>query len=293
LIQVVIILLVLCHQKPYFVDGCSGIGSSTLSIENLQDRWSLRGKKIVVTGGSKGIGKATVEELCALGAKVLTCARNVDELEICLKEWGKSGYEVHTCIADLSTEAGRDTLILEANKHFGDVLDCLVNNVGTNIRKKAVEYDQTEYDKIMNTNLVSAFSLSQRFYPALKKSRKGSVVNIGSVAGGCNVALKSGVVYAMTKAAMSQMTYNLACEWAMDHIRVNAVAPWYIDTPLARPVLDNPQSLEAVLARTPFGRVGSSQEVAGAVAFLCLDASSYVSGQVIATDGAFLRNGFF
>ena len=90
---------------------------------------------------------------------------------------------MQTCIADLSTEVGRETLILEATKHFGNVLDCLVNNVGTNIRKKAVDYDQTEYDKIMNTNLVSAFSLSQRFYPMLKESGKGSVVNIGSVAG--------------------------------------------------------------------------------------------------------------
>lgn len=105
--------------------------------------------------------------------------------------------------------------------------------------------------------------------------------------------MRSGVVYAMTKAAMTQMTNNLACEWAQDKIRVNVLAPWYIDTPLVQPVLKDPASLKAVLARTPMGRVGTPQEVSAVVAFLCLDAASYVTGQCIAIDGGFLRNGFF
>ena len=111
--------------------------------------------------------------------------------------------------------------------------------------------------------------------------------------GGCGSAMRSGVLYAMTKAAMSQMTYNLACEWAADGIRVNVVAPWYIDTPLVQPVLRDPELLKVVLQRTPMGRVGQPREVSSLVAFLCLDSASYISGQVIAVDGAFLRNGFF
>jgi len=97
----------------------------------------------------------------------------------------------------------------------------------------------------------------------------------------------------MTKAAMTQMTYNMACEWAKDGIRVNTVAPWYIDTPLARPVLNDPVALKAILDRTPMGRVGRPAEVGAVAAFLCMDASSYITGQSIAVDGGFLRAGFF
>ncbi len=95
----------------------------------------------------------------------------------------QAGYDVYTCIADLSDEGGRNTLVKEAESLFGESIDCLVNNVGTNIRKRSVEYEPHEFEKIMNTNLVSAFRLSQQFYPLLKKSGRGSVVNIGSVAG--------------------------------------------------------------------------------------------------------------
>ncbi len=105
--------------------------------------------------------------------------------------------------------------------------------------------------------------------------------------------MKSGVVYAMTKAALTQMSFNMSVEWALDGIRVNVVSPWYIETPLTQPVLSNPETRSAVLARTPMGRTGTPEEVAGVVAFLCMDASSYVTGQAIAVDGGFLRNGFF
>eukprot|EP01038_Epipyxis_sp_PR26KG_P013347 gene13347-17903_t len=256
-------------------------------------RWSLKGKKAVVTGGTKGIGKAIVEELCALGAIVLTCSRSEEDLQNCSQRWQELGYIVHTCVADVSESTGREVLLKKTSEVFGESVDCLINNVGTNIRKKAVEYNIDEYNKIMNTNLISCFQLTQDMHRFLKASTKGSVINISSVAGGCNVALRSGVIYAMTKAAMAQMAYNLACEWSSDNIRVNCVAPWYIDTPLAKPVLSNPEALKQVLDRTPLKRVGNVEEVSGIVAFLCMDSSSYITGQVVAVDGGFLRNGFF
>lgn len=111
--------------------------------------------------------------------------------------------------------------------------------------------------------------------------------------GGCQTSMMSGVPYAMSKAAMAQMTYNLSCEWALDLIRINTIAPWYIDTPLARPVLTNPPMLEAVINRTPMRRIGQPEEVSGIVAFLLMDYASYITGQVIAVDGGMLRNGFF
>lgn len=258
-------------------------------------KWSLNQKKIVVTGGTLGIGKAIVEECASLGAKIITCARNEKTLSDSVKEWKDLGYDVEGCVADVSLEEGRNALFTKVSELFGGELDALINNVGTNIRKKAVEYTEEEYQKILRTNLDSAFLLTTKFYPFLKASKSSyrSVVNIGSVAGGCGVAIRSGIVYAMTKAAMGQMTYNLACEWAKDNIRINTIAPWYINTPLVQPVLTNPVALSQILDRTPMDRVGDPSEVSALAAFLCMDLSQYMTGQVIAVDGGFIRNGYF
>lgn len=158
-------------------------------------------KVILVTGGSKGIGKAIVDECLDLGATVITCCRDVNELNQCMSEW--QGKNVHGCIADVSTVEGRLSLLDYYNSNFPNVgLNGLVNNVGSNIRKKTIEYTEEEYRKVMSTNLESAFFLSKLFYDKLKQSGNGNIVNIGSVAGGCGLSMRTGSVYAMTKAAM-------------------------------------------------------------------------------------------
>ena len=205
-------------------------------LEENHERWKLSGKNIVVTGGTKGIGSAIVEECCKLGGKVLTCARNESELNNRSDEWSKKGFQVRGVILDLSSPEQRNVLVEAARSYFDGKVHALVNNVGTNIRNKATSYTEEEYKKIMDTNLNSCFFISQSFYELLRETRNASIINISSVAGGNNIAIRSGVIYAMTKAALSQMSYNLACEWAKDNIRVNAVSPWYINTPLAAPV---------------------------------------------------------
>lgn len=171
-----------------------------------------------------------------------------------------------------------------------DSLDILINNAGTNIRKPTAEYSLADYEHILNTNLRSAYKLSQAAYPLLKASENGKIVMVSSVSGLAHTS--SGSLYGMTKAAMLQLTRNLAVEWAPDGIRVNAVAPWYIKTPLASPVLTNPEKLAGILKRTPMNRIGEPEEVASVVSFLSMPASGYVTGQTIAVDGGLMAWAF-
>ncbi|GAB3641786.1 SDR family oxidoreductase [Spirosoma arcticum] len=254
-----------------------------------QPLWSLVGQRALVTGGTKGIGEAIVRQFLDLGSSVFIVARHNDLLQKQLADYRQQGHIVDGIAADVS-QPGEAVRVIEGVRAIWDTLDIVVNNAGTNIRKATADYSGADYDHVLNTNLRSAYELSQAAYPLLKASGNGKVIMVSSVSGLTHTS--SGSLYGMTKAAMLQLTRNLAVEWAPDAIRVNAVAPWYINTPLASPVLNNPDKRAGILSRTPMNRVGEPEEVASVVSFLSMPASDYVTGQTISVDGGLLAWGF-
>jgi NAD(P)-dependent dehydrogenase (short-subunit alcohol dehydrogenase family) len=243
----------------------------------MNTRWDLRGKRALITGGTRGIGAATVDEFLALGAEVAIVSRKTQQRE-----------GVLTINADLSIAEDRVRVAQELASHW-DRLDVLVNNAGMNIRKPWAEISDAERDLVMNTNALGPMDLTKQLLPLLRKGVNACVVNVASVAGLVDVG--SGATYALSKAALLQFTRSLAVEWAPMNIRVNAVAPWYIRTPLTEPVLSQPDRMQKILSRTPMKRVGTPQEIAAAIAFLAMDKSSFITGQCIVADGGFLALG--
>lgn len=253
-----------------------------------EQRWRLDGKRALVTGGTKGIGAAIAHELLSLGATVTIVARDAQAVA----DWAagaESASEKRFGIgADLSTSAGRQTAITFAAEQMNG-LDILINNVGTNIRKPSTAYNEDEYAHVFATNLTSAWEMCRAAYPLLKQSDAASIVQIGSVAG--SVSVGSGGPYAMTKAALDQMTRYLAVEWAGNGIRINNVNPGYTRTPLTDTVLQNDDFVAKILAHTPNRVIADPEDMAGLVAFLCLPAARHITGQTIAVDGGFLARG--
>ena len=225
--------------------------------------WHLRGKTALVTGGTRGIGKAVAGELAALGARVITVARNAPA----------------DVVADLATPEGRAAIV----RAVDGPLHVLVHNAATNIRKPLTGYDDATLEHLIALDLTAPLLLSRDLHPRLAEAGGASVIHVGSVAG--QVALPTGVAYAASKAGLAQAARTLALEWARDNIRVNTVSPWYTRTPLAEPVLQNPERLAAIVARTPLGRIAEPEEVAAAIVFLALPAASYITGQDLAVDG--------
>tara|TARA_R100000479_G_scaffold33554_3_gene14031 strand:+ start:118230 stop:118988 length:759 start_codon:yes stop_codon:yes gene_type:complete len=244
--------------------------------------WNLKDKKAVITGGTKGIGRATVLEFLSLGAEVIFTARSEKNVKAFESELQKENYKAYGLVSDVSEETGIEAIVLEVQKRW-DTLDILVNNAGINIRKNALDYSEEEISKVIAINMTAPFELSRKLHPFLQKPGKATIINVASVSGSLDT--NTGSPYGMSKAGLVMQTKNLAAEWAKDGIRVNAMSPWFTQTPLTQELLAIEERMEPIIKHTPLGRVARAEEMANIIAFLAMDKSSYITGQNILADG--------
>lgn len=249
--------------------------------------FDLTGKKALVTGGSKGIGLAIAAGLAHARAKVLITGRDEKVLEEVSGELKSRGLDVAWKSADVTSKQAVSELFDYIDSDFGGI-DILVNNAGMNIRKPLVEVEEEDWDKVLGTNLKGVFLIGQAAAKRMIEQREGNIINISSIMGHVGNPLQTS--YAASKGGINQLTKVWAAELAEHNIRVNALAPAYIKTPMTEPFLKDPERLEKLVGRTLLKRMGEAQEMIGPSLFFASDASSYVTGQILYIDGGWTAN---
>ena len=247
--------------------------------------FDLKGRVAVVTGGNGGIGLGMARGMAAAGAAIVVAGRNREKSARAVTELEGLGAQAVAIEVDVTDEASVNALIHASAERWGR-LDVLVNNAGTNIRKQPQDLTLDEWRRVLDTNLTSAFLASRAAYPGMKARGGGKIINIGSMMSIFGASFAS--AYAASKGGMVQFTKALATAWARDNIQVNAVLPGWIDTELTEGARREVPGLhERVLARTPAGRWGVGDDLAGIAVFLAGRASDFVTGTAIPVDGGF------
>ena len=248
--------------------------------------FDLSGKAALVTGGNGGIGLGMAQGLVQAGARVAIAGRDSAKNQKALTSLGDGAVAL---VADVCDERACRAMVDEAASRFGR-LDILVNNAGINIRKQPHEYSLEEWQRVIASNLTSAFVAAQAAHPHFVRAGGGKIINIGSMMSlfGASFAAP----YGASKGGIVQLTRSLACAWAKDNIQVNAVLPGWIDTALTRRAREEVSGLhERVLARTPAGRWGEPADLAGIAVFLSSAASAFITGTAIPVDGGYSVQG--
>lgn len=236
--------------------------------------FSLAGKVALVTGAGKGIGRASSALLAAAGAKVIAVARTQADLDSLKREYPDN---IETWAEDVSQEAFLTRMVqLEQ-------LDVLVNNVGTNTPQPLIEVDTAVLDSMISLNIRTAFLVAQAAAGIMLKQGSGSIIHMTSQMG--HIGASNRTVYCMTKHAIEGLSKAMAVELAPAGVRVNCVAPTFIETPLTKPMLDDPAFKQEVLKKIPLNRIGKPEDVAAAVLYLASAASSMVTGDSLRVDG--------
>lgn len=245
-------------------------------------RFRLDGKVALVTGSTRGIGLVIARAYAEAGAAVMLNGRSQESVARAQENLRDCGW-ISGFAADVSRPADIAALFEHTVATFGR-LDLLVNNAGISpIFKPAEQVVEVEWDQILAVDLKAAFLCCQQAFRVMQPQESGCIINIGSVTGA--TAAPRLLPYSVAKAGLAQLTRTLAVEWAPHGIRVNAVAPGYVDTDMARYVLQHPRWGEDIRQRTPLGRPAQPEEIVGAALFLASDAASYVTGQVLYVDG--------
>lgn len=246
--------------------------------------FSLQGDVVLVTGAGRGIGRATALAVAASGGRVVVGSRTTSELDELKLEVEAAGGSCEVVGVDVTDTGSVEDFVETAIDRFGRV-DALVNNAGDNLARPALDFSETEFDHLVDVNLKSVFFMSQGFTRHLRDAGRGGViVNVSSQAG-C-VGAPGRAPYSGAKAGVNNLTRTLAAEWAPLGIRVNAVAPTFTNTPLARSVLAADEQLEqAVLEKILLGRPAEPEEIAAPIVFLLSRAAAMVTGHVLVVDG--------
>ncbi len=248
----------------------------------------LKGKVVVITGARRGMGKADALAFAKNGAKVVLADISKEDCQLVVDEIKKSGGEATAVKCDVSDKKDVEEMIKKAVETYGRV-DILVNNAGIVQFKPFLEMTEDDWNKTLDVNLKGYFLCAQAAAKEMVKQKSGAIVNIASVVmGQIGMGMAGLAHYSASKGGIAALTKTLALEFASSNIRVNAIAPGAIDTPMAASTKDNPKAMEATMSLIPMGRMGRAEEIASTVLFLASDAASYITGSIVVVDGGWL-----
>ena len=249
---------------------------------------NLKNKIALITGAKQGMGKSHAIALAKQGVKVVVTDINQSECQKVVDEIKNLGGEATAFKLDVSNKSEVDSVISEIVKKFGKI-DILINNAGICQFKPFLELSEQDWNRTIDINLKGEFLCAQAAARIMKEQKRGVIINIASVAmGQQGVGISNIVHYCASKGGIAAMTEAMAVELAPYNIRVNAIAPGMIETPMIGAVKSDPKTMEAMLQRIPLKRVGKSEEVSELVVFLASDSSSYITGSVVVSDGGWL-----
>jgi NAD(P)-dependent dehydrogenase (short-subunit alcohol dehydrogenase family) len=254
-------------------------------VATVQELFDLSGRVAIVTGAGTGLGVAFAEALAEAGAAVVCAGRTLARIEHTAAGLRERGFRAVAIRADVTVEDEVIALVQDAERAFGNV-DILVNNAGIAIGSRPESLSLADWTTQVNVNQTGVFLCAREVARSLiAAGRGGSIINIASVLGMVASQPTSVTGYAASKGAVVNLTRDLAVHWAAKSIRVNAIAPGYFPSEMTADLLDSPERTKSIVTRTPMRRVGSTEELKGAVVFLASQASSYVTGQILAVDG--------